>query len=490
MEDIMDEAVADIMHPSARASFATLFRRFTAQHQGANAINWEDVRQPTEEMVVDYQSLEPCPADERLRYELLDKLVILKLNGGLGSTMGLTGPKSAIEVRQDLSFLDLTVKQVEYLNSMYGVDVPLVLMNSFKTHDITVKMIRKYRSHNLSLHTFTQSCFPRIAKDLLLPLPEQPFTESQRHKWYPPGHGDVYNALYQSGLLENLIEQGKEYIYISNIDNLGATVDLNIIYHMINSDTEFVMETVTRTAADAQGGVLVNYRDTLRLQELSQLPADRREEFRKPNLYREFNTNSLWVGLRAIQREVSSGELKTDVNVIERQLTEGDPGSAGGGGFVTGNGLKPNSYTVLQLETGAGAAVALFKNPIGINVPRSRFLPVKNTSDLMLVQSSLYNVKHGSLLMNPDRPFPAPPVVKLGKAFQHVQAYWERTRGGVPDVLELEHLTVSGNVYFGQGVKLKGTVIIVAHPGAVIMIPDGTVLENKVVTGNLSILDH
>lgn len=116
------------------------------------------VRPPTPEMLLPFDTLEVCPDDARLKHELLDKLVILKLNGGLGTTLGCQGPKSAIEVRQGLSFLDLTVRQVEYLNSLYGVDVPLVLMNSFNTHEETVRIIRKYRMHNLSIHTFNQVC--------------------------------------------------------------------------------------------------------------------------------------------------------------------------------------------------------------------------------------------------------------------------------------------------------------------------------------------
>ena len=66
-----------------------------------------------EKYIIDVNNIEVCPKDVKLQHELLDKLVICKLNGGLGSTMGCTGPKSAIEVRQDMSFLDLTVRQVE-----------------------------------------------------------------------------------------------------------------------------------------------------------------------------------------------------------------------------------------------------------------------------------------------------------------------------------------------------------------------------------------
>ena len=60
----------------------------------------------------------------------------------------------------------------------------------------------------------------------------------------------------------------------------------------------------------------------------------------------------------------------------------------------------------------------------------------------------------------------------------------------IPDILELDHLTVSGDVTFGKRVSLKGTVIIIANHGDRIDIPDGAILENKIVSGNLRILDH
>ena len=70
--------------------------------------------------------------------------MVVKLNGGLGTSMGCVGPKSVIPVRSDLTFLDLTVQQIETLNSKYDVDVPLVLMNSFNTEEDTKTILRKY----------------------------------------------------------------------------------------------------------------------------------------------------------------------------------------------------------------------------------------------------------------------------------------------------------------------------------------------------------
>lgn len=315
------------------------------------------------------------------------------------------------------------------------MDVPLVLMNSFNTHEETVRIIRKYRMHNLSIHTFNQSCFPFVVKETMMPLPSTKYDKTTREKWYPPGHGDVYNALFESGLLENLINQGKEYIFISNVDNLGATVNLDVLYHMINEESEFVMEVTDKTRADIQGGTLVSYRDKPHLLEMSQVPSNHLEEFQSIHKFQTFNTNNLWVQLRAIQRLVAQ-------DIIDIQP------------IVSIRTVKSN-IKVVQLETAAGEAVQFFKNFIGVKVPRSRFLPVKSSSDLFLVQSNLYQIKHGSLIINPSRSVSTIPIVKLGLDFQHAKAYSARFEYGIPNIIDLDHLTVAGDVKFGSDITLK-----------------------------------
>ena len=421
-----------------------------------------------EDKLLNYEKdISPCPEDQALRHELLNKLAVLKLNGGLGSTMGCTLPKSAIEVRQDMSFLDMSVRQIEYFNTMYGVDVPLILMNSFKTNEVTMKLINKYRMHNLTIHTFMQSCFPRILKDTLLPLPSGPFTAEESNFWYPPGHGDLYYSLYNSGLLDSLIEQGKEYMFVSNVDNLGATVDLNILYHLVDSDIEYCLCAVKHTRADTDGGLLGGQRGKPVLVELSQLSETDANPLRKKLPY--FNTNNCWINLKALHALMTNDELSLKVVVNERMV----------------EGLK-----TLQLETIIGHAVSDFNKVVAVDVPRSRYLPVKGTSDLFLIQSNLFSLLRGTLIINPQRPYPSHPLIKLGETFRNIDEYAARIKYGVPNILELEHLTVAGDVTFGRNVTLKGTVIIVANEGSLIMIPDGTILEDKVVTGNLRLLDH
>ena len=183
-----------------------------------------------------------------------------------------------------------------------------------------------------------------------------------------------------------------------------------------------------------------------------------------------FNTNNLWISLPAVKRVLDQGTLDMEIIVNPKALDGG--------------------LNVLQLETAVGAAMKCFENAKGINVPRSRFLPVKKTSDLLLIMSNLYQMSNGFLLMSPERMFQTTPLVKLGdQNFKKVRDFSKRF-GTIPDILELDHLTVSGNVNFGRNITLKGTVIIIANHGDQIDIPDGAVLENKIVSGNLRILDH
>jgi UTP--glucose-1-phosphate uridylyltransferase len=440
-----------------------LYSRFLKNRK--RVIDWAKIRPPPGDMVLNYKEISDCP--EVRRQELGKKLAVLKLNGGLGTTMGCTGPKSAIEVRNDLTFLDLTVQQIKDLNQMHRTNVPLILMNSFNTHRETEKIIRKYDDSKVDVKTFNQSRHPRILKETLTPAPDR--LSGDDSDWYPPGHGDVYYSLLSSGLLKQLLDEGREYIFISNVDNLGATVDFKILNMMAEQNCEFVMEVTDKTRADVKGGTLIEYEGHAKLLEIAQVPSDKVEEFKSIKKFKIFNTNNLWVNLKAIARVLEEGSLD-DIDIIINPKTE-------------------KGRAILQLEIAAGAAIQYFKNGRGVNVPRSRFLPVKSTSDLFIVQSNLYSLAHGELVMNPQRAFPTVPLVKLGDNFKKVSDYMSRLRG-IPDVLELDQLTVSGDVTFGSGVVLKGTVIIVANHGSRIDIPDGAILENKVVSGNLRILDH
>jgi len=303
-----------------------------------------------------------------------------------------------------------------------------------------------------------------------MPVARSCKTEDDINAWYPPGHGDFYQSFANSGLLTEFVDAGKRHCFISNIDNLGATVDLNILNFIHSNDKEFVMEVTDKTRADIKGGTLIQYEGKLRLLEVAQVPKEHEDDFKSVKKFNVFNTNNLWISLPAIQRLVDERTLDMEIIVNPKSLDGG--------------------LNVYQLETAVGAAMKCFDSAIGINVPRSRFLPVKQTSDLLLVMSNLYSLDHGALIMSPMRMFPSTPLIKLGENhFKKVSPFLSRF-GSIPDVLELDHLTVSGDVTFGRGVSLRGTVIIIANHGDRIDIPSGAILENKIVSGNLRILDH
>lgn len=442
--------------------FRKLFASFLPQR--GRVIDWEKIKPPAEGMIIPYSDLGEVADEQGAR--LLDRLVVLKLNGGLGTSMGCTGPKSAIEVRTGNTFLDLTVQQIKSLNEKYDSDVPLCLMNSFNTHKTTRKILRKYKHGDVRIESFNQSRYPRIYKENFMPLPRS--VDSSLEHWYPPGHGDVFPALYNSGLLDKFLGEGKEYIFISNIDNLGATVDFKILKYLAESDDDFIMEVTDKTRSDIKGGTLIDYEGKPKLLEIAQVPKNKVDEFKSVKKFKIFNTNNLWVRLRSIKSFIEQGSMDEIDIIVNQKDVDGE--------------------AVIQLERAAGAAIQFFKKAQGINVPRSRFLPVKDTSDLFLAQSDLYEMEEGHLMLDPRRQF-GNPLVKLGEHFKKVADYNARFKG-IPHILELHHLTVSGDVTFGANVTLAGTVIIVANHGAHISIPDGAYLENKVVSGNLQILDH
>ncbi|KAI1896905.1 hypothetical protein AGOR_G00099680 [Albula goreensis] len=429
--------------------FKKLFHRFL-QVKGPS-VDWAKIQRPPEESIQPYEKIKAKGLPDNVA-DSLNKLVVVKLNGGLGTSMGCKGPKSLISVRNENTFLDLTVQQIEHLNKTFNADVPLVLMNSFNTDEDTKKILQKYTHHRVKIHTFNQSRYPRINKESLLPVAKDLGTTGENAEaWYPPGHGDIYASFHNSGLLDKLIAEGKEYIFVSNIDNLGATVDLHILHHLMSQPNGNAASSSWRSPTKPG------------------LTSRVAHEFKSVTKFKIFNTNNLWISLPAIKRLQEQNSMDMEIIVNPKTLDGG--------------------LNVVQLETAVGAAIKSFDNALGINVPRSRFLPVKTTSDLLLVMSNLYSLDAGSLTMSHKREFPTTPHVKLGSSFTKVHDYLTRFES-IPDMLELDHLTVSGDVTFGKQVSLKGTVIIIANHGDRIDIPAGAMLENKIVSGNLRILDH
>lgn len=439
--------------------FYELYERFLYAKE--SKLVWDKIEPPPADKIINYSDTEEV--EEDMKAGLLEKLAVLKLNGGLGTTMGCVGPKSAIEIRSDKNFLDLCVKQVDTLHKKYKVCVPLILMNSFNTERQTNRMIYSYKG----IKSFSQSVYPRISADTYLPVDLSYGTCA----WYPPGHGDIFQSLLDSGTLDELLNEGKEYLFVSNIDNLAATVDFRILDHMIKTNRDFLMEVTNKTRADIKGGTLINYEGALSLLEIAQVPPENKKDFTSVKKFRIFNTNSVWINLKILKELLKTKKLELDIIKNKKKV----------------DGMHEE---VIQLETAIGAAIKYFPNSAGIIVPRTRFYPVKTCSDLFLVQSNLFTENGGGLAISKKRVYQTLPLVKLiGPNFNSVVTF-QRSFKGIPDILELDHLTVSGNVRFGKNVTLKGTVIIIADDNSSIQIPDGAILEDNILYGNLPIIDH
>ena len=443
--------------PDQIEQFGDLYNRFTAEKD--NKIDWQNITSPAEDSIQNYDDLDAIDTDEIP--EMLSKLTVCRLNGGLGTSMGCVGPKSAIEVKNGLSFLDLIVDQIQSLNQTYGSNVPLVLMNSFNTDQDTQKIIGKYNGM-LPIYTFQQNKFPRLRTDSLLPLSKQKY--GQRCN-YPPGHGDFYQSISNTGILDQLIKAGKKYMFIANADNLGASVDLKILSLMHKTGAPFIMEVTDKTRADVKGGTLIKTQSQdLRLLEIAQVPKNHREEFKSVKKFKIFNTNNIWINLVELKKKLQSNKLHLDVIVNRKNL---------------------DHLPIIQLETAIGSGINNFQGSLAVKVPSVRFVPIKKTDDLLLVQSNLFVFENGVLEKNPDRQFGGIPLIRLGNQFQSVEEYQNRFES-IPDILELDLLTIVGNVFFGKNITLRGNVILVCERGE-LHLPDNSLIENKVLTGSIQV---
>lgn len=395
-------------------------------------------------LVVPYDSLASISEDIAETKMLLDKLVVVKFNGALGTNMGFSGPKSAIEVKNNLTPLDLMVDQVESLNSKYGCNVPLLLMDTAETHDRVQKVLEKYSNSKVDIHSLSLSQQPH----------EKSFEgHSRKDKLYPSSdHSVVFLSLMKSGTLDLLLVQGKEYALVVDSDNVAAVADPKIFNHLIQNQIEYCMEVAPVPSIDLRNS-LINLRPgKFQLVDITQNPTKQ-----SGGKFKFINTRSMWVNLRAIKRLIDTDELKVENFSSSKEV---------------------NDDQIISRETAADSAIQFFDHTIGINVAQSRYLPVNSTSDLLLLQSDLYTADEGILVQNPARDNPANPSIELGPEFEKVNNFQSRFKS-IPSIINLDSLKVEGDVWFGAGITLKGKVSIVAKRGMKLEIPDGIVLENK-----------
>ncbi|NDD27293.1 MAG: UTP--glucose-1-phosphate uridylyltransferase [Proteobacteria bacterium] len=397
---------------------------------------------------------------ERAGGEALERLVVIKLNGGLGTSMGLARAKSLLPVKDGLTFLDIIVRQALALREQTGAAVPLVFMNSFATEDDTRQALNAYPElavDDLPL-TFLQNKVPKIIEQDHS-LPPQGWGE---HGWCPPGHGDIYTALHASGLLDRLLDRGFTHAFVSNADNLGATVDTRILGH-VASGVPFLMEVARRTAADRKGGHLARRPDgRLLLREVAQTPKEDLEAFQDMSRHGYFNTNSLWIDLRALRALLDDSGGIFRLPLIRNRKTI-DPRDA-------------DSPRVVQLETAMGAAIELFEGSQALCVPRARFAPVKLCSDLLALWSDACALDAGFHIVTQGASWPV--VVLADPCYQRIDDMRARFPYGAPSLRLCERFEVAGDVTFGQGVKVRGRVRVTADTPS--CVDDHRVLEGDV----------
>ena len=438
MGDIECELRAKMSEVGSAATEAFLFQYRKLEKRETGLI--------PESAIAPIESLPAAPSSapqDRIN-ALVGKTVILKLNGGLGTGMGLEQAKSLLRVRGEQTFLDIIVRQYLRLRSEVGQGIELLLMNSFSTSADTREALLRYPElGDPACHELLQNKVPKISADTLRPVawPANPALE-----WCPPGHGDIYPALAGSGVLDRLLSGGKQFLFVSNADNLGATLDLAILNYFAESGAPFLMEVTRRTAADRKGGHLARRRETgrLLLRESAQCPEEDMAVFQDIDRYRFFNTNNLWIRLEALKEAITENHGFIPLPLIQNQKTV-DP-------------RDKKSPKVYQLETAMGAAIESFADAQALEVRRDRFAPVKTTADLLAVRSDAYVLDDRFRLhLLPER-HGQPPIISLSNEYKLVDALEELVRDEVPSLRACRSLKIAGLWRFEPGVIIRGNV--------------------------------
>lgn len=386
--------------------------------------------------------------------QALKHAVMIKLNGGLGTSMGLTGAKSLLEVKNSTTFLEIMLQQA----ARHGVR--LALMNSFSTHQDTLSALDRMKPSSPPL-LFMQNKFPKVMQQDFSPAtwPQDPTLE-----WNPPGHGDIYAAIYTSGMLKSLINQGITYAFISNSDNLGATMDTALLGYFSQNRLPFMMEVARRTPADVKGGHIARHKDgRLILREAAQCPQDELDAFQDINLYGFFNTNNIWINLQALARLIDKhGAVKLPLIRNPKTL---DPRDA-------------SSPKVYQAETAMGAAISLFEGATVIQVPSSRFFPVKKCNDLLAIRSDRFVfAKEKILTTNPAVGSKGIEIDLDPRYYGKIDSFNQRFSQHIPSLVECDALKIRGDVRFEKNVSIKGRVAIKNNSSKQVVVREGTVID-------------
>lgn len=444
---------ADGLPEAAINVFSDYYRQLESGQTGL-------ILEETIEPLLDPPLLEDVEIGEDAAREALGRAAIIKLNGGLGTSMGLDKAKNLLPVREGMTFLDIIVRQVLAARKRYGVKLPLLLMNSFRTAQDTEKALAAYPDlavDGLPLGIL-QNREPKLTAEGLEPVdyPEDPSLE-----WCPPGHGDLYPALLGSGVLKALVDNGFRYACVSNADNLGSAPSPRIAAWFAASGAPYAAEVCRRTPADVKGGYLVRRKSDGRLvlRETAQTPAEDAPLADDLSRHRYFHTNNLWFDLPNLLAVLTERGGVLDLPLIRNTKTV-DP-------------ADPSSPAVIQIESAMGAAVQVFDGARAIEVPRSRFLPVKTTNDLLLVRSDVYELTDEGALESVTE---APLVDLDSRFYKLIGDFDQRFPAGPPSLRGAESLTVRGDWTFGADVRVQGAVAL-ADAGSPQTVAEGVTLD-------------
>ncbi len=434
-------------------SFAAYYKQVVDGDMGL--IFDRDIRCVERGDVADAESLSGYAASGR---KLFSRTIKITLNGGLGTSMALPRPKSLLEAKPKTTFLEIILRQAECCG------IKLALMNSFSSHPDTVQMLAQIKPASRP-YLFVQHKFPKILQQTLEPAscPHNPDLE-----WNPPGHGDVFPALFASGLLRSLLEEGICYAFISNSDNLAASVDAGILGFFAEQQIPMIMEVAERTPSDMKGGHLALHKNgRLVLREIAQCPPDEVAAFRNLDCYRFFNTNNIWINLARLNEQIQQhGYLQLPMILNPKPL---DP-------------QNPDSPPVYQVEAAMGAAIALFAGARAVRVSNSRFFPVKNCNDLLVLRSDRLLLTNAARLSPNSNCSSTKIFIRLDpKYYGRIDDFEDRFKHGVPSLVACESLVIDGDVWFEGEVVIKGSVRIKNSKTTPAIIKRGSVIASDLV---------
>jgi UDP-N-acetylglucosamine pyrophosphorylase len=408
----------------------------------------------------------PGPMPEETA-SLLAQSAILKLNGGLGTSMGLDRAKSLLEVRPGVTFLDLIARQITHFRQTTGANVRFLLMNSFSTSSDTRAFLAKHPElGSPDAIELLQNKIPKVDAATLQPAS---WLANRDLEWCPPGHGDLYPVLAGSGALDRLLAEGVRYLFVSNSDNLGATLDPKLLKWFADSGAPFAMEVTARTPSDRKGGHLALRDGKLLLRESAQCPDADMETFQDIERHRFFNTNNLWLRLDTLRDALAAAGGFLPLPVIQNKKTV-DP-------------RDKKSPAVWQLETAMGAAIECFPDAKAIAVPRTRFAPVKTTGDLFTLRSDAYVIdENGAVQLAPECAG-VPPKLDLDDNYKLVDQLEDALRIAVPSLKNCRSLKVTGPARFASQVVFEGEVALEIHDRRRAEVPTG------IYSGNITLGD-